>query len=75
MYESEIEAAASAACSSLLPEKSKRRYEAAYKCFKDWCQSKNTAQISETIMLAYFVDKSKVLKSTASLWCEYSMIK
>lgn len=75
MYESEIEAAASLACSSLLPEKSKRRYEAAYKCFKDWCHSKNTAQISETIMLAYFVDKSKVLKFPASLWCEYSMVK
>lgn len=73
--EMDIEEVASAACSSLLPEKSKGRYEAAYKCFKHWGQRKNANEVSETTMLAYFMEKTKVLKSPASLWCEYSMLK
>ncbi|KAJ8912735.1 hypothetical protein NQ315_016690 [Exocentrus adspersus] len=31
--------------------------------------------VTENCMLAYFVEKSKTLKSPASLWTEYSMLK
>ena len=51
---SDIEESANIACLSLLPEKSKRRYEAAYKSFKNWCQSKTATAVSETLFLAYF---------------------
>lgn len=74
MSEFQIENAAKAACESLFPEKSKGRYERAYGAFKKWCQSKNTG-VSEMSLLAYFMEKSATLKSPASLWCEYSMIK
>ncbi|KAJ8914926.1 hypothetical protein NQ315_016080 [Exocentrus adspersus] len=32
-------------------------------------------KVTENCMLAYFVEKSKTLKSPASLWSEYSMLK
>lgn len=75
MSVSGIDVAASIACSSLLPEKSKKRYELTYKSFKGWCQTKDNAVVSEKSLLAYFLEKSAVLKSPSSLWCEYSMLK
>lgn len=75
MSVSEVEESASIACLSLLPEKSKKRYESSYTLFKNWCQTKNNAAFSETTLLAYFLKKSTTLKSPSSLWCEYSMLK
>lgn len=72
---SDVEESANIACLSLLPEKSKKRYEAAYKSFKNWCQTKTASAVSETLLLAYFYEKSAQLKSPSSLWCEYSMLK
>lgn len=50
-----------------------RRYDRAYRSFKEWCQSKN-ADIAETLLLT-FMEKSETLKSRVSLWSEYSVIK
>lgn len=62
--------------SPLLPEKSKKRYESTYKVFKDWCQSKDNADVvTESLLLMYFQEKSSILKSPSSMWCEYSMLK
>lgn len=71
----DIEESANIACLSLLPEKSRKRYEATYQYFKKWCQTKTATAVSETVLLAYFHEKSAVLKSPSSLWCEYSMLK
>uniref|UniRef100_A0A1Y1K2E4 Tyr recombinase domain-containing protein n=1 Tax=Photinus pyralis TaxID=7054 RepID=A0A1Y1K2E4_PHOPY len=73
--DSEIENAWSIGCASIIPEKSKSRYEAAYGSFLKWCESKCQTDISEKIVLAYFVQRSEGLKSPSSLWCDYSMLK
>jgi hypothetical protein len=39
------------------------------------CATKDAEEISENVLLAYFLEKSNVLKSSASLWSEYSMLK
>lgn len=62
------------AIANLLPEKSKAQYENAYKQFKDWCSHKNVSKVSENVLLAYFEDKSKSVKSP-TLWALYSMLK
>lgn len=59
---------------NLLPEKSKAQYENAYKQFKDWCSYKKVSKVSENVLLAYFEDKSKSVKSS-TLWALYSMLK
>ncbi|KAK5647242.1 hypothetical protein RI129_000573 [Pyrocoelia pectoralis] len=71
----EIESSANAARASLLPEKSKARYERTYTYFKEWCNSKNVKTINETVLLAYFNDRASNLTSPTSLWSEYSMLK
>jgi hypothetical protein len=72
---SSIEEAAKAASCSLLPTKSQERYKQTYENFIKWCATKDAEEISENVLLAYFLEKSNVLKSPASLWSEYSMLK
>lgn len=72
----DIEEAANIACTSLLPEKSKKRYEITYDVFRKWCDAKYVdIHTSEAVLLAYFLEKSKKYTSPASLWCEYSMLR
>lgn len=68
-----VEAANSATC-DLLPQKSKEKYENAYKRFMDYRQSKHIKSFSENVILAYFADLSTKLKSS-TLWSNYSMIR
>lgn len=71
----EIEEAATRATLDLLPTKSKKQYELAYKRFVEWCDRNNVAgKYSENVMLAYFEQNSKIWKSS-TLWAHFSMIK
>ncbi|KAJ8979071.1 hypothetical protein NQ317_011472 [Molorchus minor] len=59
----------------LLPTKSKKQYELAYNRFVEWCDRNNVAgKYSENVMLTYFEQNSKILKSS-TLWAQFSMIK
>lgn len=69
-----VEEAARIASASLLPEKSKTRYELAYDIFKKWCSGNNVGDVTENVLLAYFLEKSKTM-SPSSLWSVYSMLK
>lgn len=71
---SDIEEDAKAAISNLLPKKSKELYELAYKKFKNWCELKKVKMVSENVLLAYFSNKSKVLKPS-TMWSQYSMLR
>lgn len=60
---------------NLLPQKSKARYEKAYKLFKDWCASETMSNIdTESVILAYFSELGKSKKPT-TLWATYSMLR
>lgn len=59
---------------NLLPEKSRSKYEKQYELFRKWCESQGTQKISENILLAYFAEKAKVMKSS-TLWSIYSMLR
>ncbi|KAJ3664449.1 hypothetical protein Zmor_000012 [Zophobas morio] len=59
---------------SLLPEKTKKRYEVSYVHFKNWCKKQGAKEITENVLLAYFAERSEHLKSS-SLYSEYSKIK
>jgi hypothetical protein len=72
---SSIKEATKAASCSLLPTKSQERYKQTYENFIEWYAMKDAEEISENVFLAYFLEKSNVLKSPASLWSEYSMLK
>lgn len=72
---SDIENAWEIGCASIIPEKSKDRYKKAYTTFKTWFEEKHGKNISEKVVLAYFVQRSKILLSPGSLWAEYSMLK
>lgn len=74
MAENSIAEAALIACASLLPEKSKNRYNQAYEVFLKWCAEKIITEIDENVMLAYFLEKSETL-SPPTLWSIYSMLK
>ncbi|CAH1375791.1 unnamed protein product [Tenebrio molitor] len=50
------------AVSNLIPEKSKR------------CNKNNVQTVSENVVLAYLMEKSKTVKSS-TLWSTYSMLK
>lgn len=69
-----IQEAANLACTSLLPDKSKDRYNQAYESFIKWCTTKDVSTITEDALLAFFLEKSKTL-SPVTLWSEYSMLK
>lgn len=70
----EIGQAAKSVALNLLPEKSRSKYEKQYELFSKWCQSKGTKKISENILLVYFAEKAKVMKSS-TLWSIYSMLR
>lgn len=70
----EIAQAAKSVTLNLLPEKSRSKYEKQYEVFSKWCESKETNKISENILLAYFAEKAKVMKSS-TLWSMYSMLR
>ncbi|KAJ3640359.1 hypothetical protein Zmor_003661 [Zophobas morio] len=68
----EAEEAAANVVSSLLPDKSKTKYEKLYKRFTDWCATKKiNIEAREKVLLAFFEDLSKNYKCS-SLWavCE-----
>ncbi|XP_054277439.1 uncharacterized protein LOC128996267 isoform X1 [Macrosteles quadrilineatus] len=58
---------------NLLPEKSKRKYERCYELFSCWCEKMKVTQISESVLLAYFAEQSKIMKSS-TIWSYYSML-
>lgn len=70
----EISEAAKAATYELLPLKSRQRYKLVYDLFKKWSNDKKVHIINEEVILAYFMEKSKILKPS-SLWSNYSMLK
>lgn len=72
--DSDIEESYQIGCGSLIPTKSKVRYEKVYDAFRKWLNEKK-AEISEKTLLAYFVQRNLRLKSPGSLWAEYSMLK
>lgn len=70
----EIRCAAKAISLNLLPEKSKTLYEKQYNHFITWCNAKKICKYSENVLVVYFSEKAKTLKSS-SLWSIYSMLK
>ncbi|XP_037030466.1 uncharacterized protein LOC119070305 [Bradysia coprophila] len=71
---SDIERSAAEAIEKTLPKKSKLNYEKVYKKFCGWCEEKRVKVISENVMLCYFNEKSKIMKSS-TVWSEYSKLK
>ncbi|KAJ3618874.1 hypothetical protein MTP99_005676 [Tenebrio molitor] len=67
----DIEAAAEAAISTLLPAKSRAVYELSYQRFDQWLGLRKLECISEKVMLAYFMQRSKLLKPS-TMWSEQS---
>jgi predicted metal-dependent RNase len=51
---SDIELAAQSAIDTLIPAKSKERYEIVYKYFEEWMEIKKIREVSEKVVLAYF---------------------
>ncbi|XP_031358251.1 uncharacterized protein LOC116181935 [Photinus pyralis] len=70
----EVAAMAESIMPELLPEKSRNRYEKERERFFNWCKMKQVKRYTETVLLAYFVEKSGKLKSS-TLWSMYSMLK
>lgn len=68
-----LELAAEASC-KLIPEKSSDAYERAYKSFCNWRSQKSVNIVTESVILAYLNEKSKILKPN-SLWSYASMLK
>ena len=71
---SDVELAAQSAIDTLIPAKSKQRYETEYKHFEEWMEVKKIHDISEKVVLAYFAEQAGKLKPS-SLWCRYSMLR
>jgi hypothetical protein len=69
-----IEAAAQEAVSNLIPQKSRVAYETTYSRFEEWRSKQKVNCINEKVMLAYFVEKSKIVKPS-TLWSVYSMLR
>lgn len=73
---SEIAKAAQKATENLVPRKSKKLYELAYKKFTNWCAKSNVMDYSEDVLLAYFLHLSVDMKMKSStLWSQYSMLR
>lgn len=70
----ELKEIANSVTLDLLPEKSKNKYEHQYKLFSNWCRSKKVKKISESVLLVYISELSKVMKPP-TLWGIYSMLK
>lgn len=64
---SDIEVACSIGCCSVIPEKSKERYEKMYNCFKKWFKENYGNSINEKFLLEYFVQSNPKLISHGSL--------
>jgi hypothetical protein len=63
---------ADCAVSNLIPEKSKRQYDKCYNDFKERCNKNNVKTVSENVVLAYLMEKSKTVKSSA-LWSTFNV--
>lgn len=71
----DIEEAAEAALNSLLPEKSRKKYEKAYKQLTNWMEEKNVPDgISEKTLLAYFNSKMSGYAPNTK-WSHFSMLR
>lgn len=70
----EILEAAKNAESNLLPKKSHSTYELTYQRFMEYRLKNNIGSFSEHVLMAYFDDLSKKMKSS-TLWSIYSMLK
>jgi hypothetical protein len=70
----ELKNIAHCAVCNLIPEKSKRQYDKCYNDFKERCNKNNVKMVSENVVLAYLMGKSKTMKSS-TLWSTYSMLK
>ena len=72
---SDIEEAATKVISSLLPDKSRVKYELTYSRYEKWCVEKKINNVTnEKVFLAYFEHLSKTQKPS-SLWAYYSMLR
>lgn len=69
----EVEKAAENALLGIIPEKSKKIYNAAFEKFEKWCAEKGVKHINEKVLLAYFEGKKGQKSST--LWSQYSMLR
>ena len=70
----EIVLQAATALNSILPEKSKDRYEKVYQKFIEWSMDNHVSTYSENVLLAYFNNLTKTYKPS-SLWAIYSMLR
>lgn len=70
---SDIEEAAQSALSTIIPKKSKSKYDLAYVKFSSWCEQKRITHLNEKVLLAYFQEKKEMKSST--LWSLYSMLR
>lgn len=70
----EISKIANDVTARLIPTKSQKVYQNAYEKFLKWTAEHNVKYYSENVLLAYFENLSKKLKSS-TLWAQYSMIK
>ncbi|KAJ8918799.1 hypothetical protein NQ315_011083 [Exocentrus adspersus] len=59
---------------NLVPEKSKKKYELAYKSFMNWRNENGASSFSENLLLTYFGKLAERYKSS-SLWTTYSMLR
>lgn len=71
---SDIEIAANATIWTLIPTKSKAKYELEYEKFEDWYKKNKLQNLTEKVFLAYFAGKSKINKPS-TLWTHYSMLR
>lgn len=70
----DVDKVAEKALASLLPGKSKEKYEKTYDNFKKWCKEKKIDIINENVLLGYFSSELSELKSSTT-WSIYSMLK
>lgn len=66
--------AANNARESVIPAKSKERYEAMYQSFLKWQSENKTSSFSENVILAFFRNLS-ISKAPPTLWSSYSMLR
>lgn len=60
---------------SVLPEKTRQRYEVSYHQFMNWKEAKDPdSPLSENVLMAYFGELSEKIKPS-SLWALYSMLR
>ena len=73
-FEMEVEREAELALNGLLPSKSKKIYENAFKQFMAWFDNKKLKVISEKVLLVYFT-KEYQTKKPSTTWTHYSMLR